>query len=1050
MATPHSFGALGTRMRIAALLVTLWGLSGAGVPAATGAVSAPRWSVRPLALPTKFSAADVTDKYEVLITNTGAAASNGEPVVVEMHLSPELAGKSIVGKDWASGEELECSQELLQCEDYASVSPDDTLSITIEVAANQTSGLAVSDLTVTGGGSEQVKAIVETQITAEPTPFAIQDFGFSASALDGQQTLQAGGHPYEQTTSLEFRSEVLEPSKTESYRPGKNPRDVSVTLPAGFVGNPLDTPRCPLKALEEAGFNEHFETVAPCPKGSRVGLITLIDGRSGGAVGTLDRSSLTTPLYNLTPEAGRPAELGFSYLRSYAIVLYADVVKTSAGYRVRVSAPGIPLIALDGMVVTLFGDPGARNEETAANGAFLTNPAQCSDEPATAKVEADSWEEPNSWVSAESVAYPRIEGCDLLQFNPEVHVSPEPTPPDNTPGTVQADSPDGYEVDLKVPGAETQWSLLSSPEMKGVTVTLPAGLSISPSTADGLEGCALTGPEGIDMPHGTAHPDEAGEGEAIGPDSLSHLTAGHCPSKSQVGEVEISTPLLEHPLTGAVYIAQPKCGGAAQPACTEASATNGELYGLYLEAAGSGVVVKLAGNVSANPVTGQLTTTFLENPELPVSEVKVKLHGGPRAPLASPQACGTASTSTVLEPWSAPITPNAEPTSSFNVVGCGASMPFAPSFTAGTTNPTSSAFSPFTLTFSRQDGEQDLSGLTVTTPPGLLGVLKSVVQCPEPQAQKGECGPQSLIGHTQVAAGAGSHPFWVGGSVYLTGPYKGAPFGLSVVVPAVAGPFNLGNVIVRAAIHIDRSTSALTVTSDSLPQIIDGVPLRVKTVNVSIDRPGFMFNPTNCAQRSIAATITAAQGATASVSSPFAVAGCKNLPFKPKFAVSTQGKASKASGASLHVRVTSGTGQANIAKVKVNLPLQLPSRLSTLQKACVDSVFDANPGSCPAASVVGQATAVTPVLAHPLTGPAYLVSHAGAAFPDLEIVLQGEGITLMLDGNTQIKKGITSSIFRAIPDAPISSFDLKLPKGPHSVLATNLPAKAKFNLCGRS
>ncbi len=338
----------------------------------------------------------------------------------------------------------------------------------------------------------------------------------------------------------------------------------------------------------------------------------------------------------------------------------------------------------------------------------------------------------------------------------------------------------------------------------------------------------------------------------------------------------------------------------------------------------------------------------------------------------------------------------------------------------------------------------------MTTPPGLLGTLKNVVQCPEPQASQGACGEGSLIGHTEVAAGAGSHPFWDAGKVYLTGPYKGQPFGLSVVTPAKAGPFNLGNVVVRAAIHVDRNTSVLTVVSDPFPQIIDGVPLRIKTVSVTIDRPGFMFNPTNCAQRAVTGTIASVQGASVGVSSPFAVAGCANLPFKPSFAASTQAKTSKANGASLFVKVGSGPGQANIAKTRIVFPKQLPARLTTLQKACVDKVFDTNPAACPAGSIIGTAIAHTPVLANPLVGPLYLVSHGGAAFPDAVIVLQGEGIQLYLDGNTNIKKGITSSTFNSVPDAPISTFEVTLPEGPHSAFATNIPTKAKGDMCGQA
>ena len=624
------------------------------------------------------------------------------------------------------------------------------------------------------------------------------------------------------------------------------------------------------------------------------------------------------------------------------------------------------------------------------------------------------------------------------------------------PETTQADTPSGYEVDLKVPQAPNVFGALATSDLKNATVTLPAGVSVSPAAASGpnaLEGCTAEQIDLLGTELGEGHP--GGNGSPYD-DGLTHASPGHCPEGSRIGEVEVKTPVLEEALRGHVYLAEPHCGQAGQAPCSEAEAEAGKVFGLYMEMAGSGVIIKLAGSVEVGGygghndlALGQLRARFDENPQFPFENLKMTFSGGQRAPLANPQSCGTFTTTSGLEPWSAPQSgPNATPSWPFAVTGCGGG--FAPAFSAGTVTPLAGAFSPFTLTFSRHDGEQDLSGLAVTMPPGLLGALKGVVQCPEPQASRGECGAGSLIGHDQVAAGSGSQPLWETGQVFLTGPYKGAPFGLSIVTPAVAGPFNLGNVVVRAAISINPITSQITTTSDPLPQLVDGVPLRIKTVNVTIDRSGFIFNPTNCDQQTVAGTITSAQGAVAGVSSPFAAANCANLPFRPTFAVSSQGQASKANGASLDVKVTSGTAQANIGKVKVDLPKQLPSRLTTLQKACVASVFEANPAGCPKESDVGTATAVTPVLAHALTGPAYLVSHGNEAFPDLEIVLQGEGITLVLDGQTDIKKGITSSMFRSVPDAPISSFELKLPTGPYSVLGTDLPASAKYSLCGQT
>ena len=324
-------------------------------------------------------------------------------------------------------------------------------------------------------------------------------------------------------------------------------------------------------------------------------------------------------------------------------------------------------------------------------------------------------------------------------------------------------------------------------------------------------------------------------------------------------------------------------------------------------------------------------------------------------------------------------------------------------------------------------------------PPGLLGTLTGVPLCGQPQASLGTCSSASQIGSMTVAAGAGSHPFYEKGEVYLTGPYGGAPFGLSIVVPTVAGPFNLGNVVVRARISIDPATTALTVTSDPFPQVIDGIPLRLRTANVTIDRPGFIFNPTNCAQLQVSATIAGAQGSQAQVSAPFAVAGCAGLHFGPTFKVFTSGRTSRKDGASLDARLTFPAGaQSNIAKVKVELPKQLPSELKTLQKACPVGTFEANPAACPEASVIGVVKASTPILPVPLDGPVYFVSHAGEEFPALIAVLQGYGVRVNLAGKTFINKaGITSSTFENVPDVPVNSFELYLPEGPYSALAAS-------------
>ena len=608
---------------------------------------------------------------------------------------------------------------------------------------------------------------------------------------------------------------------------------------------------------------------------------------------------------------------------------------------------------------------------------------------------------------------PSVSGCDLLQFTGSVTAQPE---------TTQAATPTGLNVEVKVPQNEDP-NALATPPLRKAVVTFPAGLVVNPSGAGGLASCSLA-QVGMSV---------SGEPSASRPS---------CPDASKIASVEIESPALAGVLQGSVYL-------AAQNENPFRALLAGYIV---IDDPTTGVLVKIPGRIDLDPVSGQLVATFDEAPQLPFSDLRLHFFGGPRAPLTTPAGCGTYTTSTVLTPWSSPDSgPPVTSLDSFQINGgCGGG--FNPAFNAGTTNNQAGGFSPFTATFSRSDQDQNLSGVSLTMPPGLLGILRAVERCPEPQASQGTCGAGSLIGHTTVAAGSGPDPFYVqGGQVFLTGPYKGAPFGLSVVVPAVAGPFNLGSVVVRAAIGVDPHTAQITVVSDPLPTILQGVPLDVRTVNVTVDRAGFTFNPTSCEPLSVAGSLTSTQGVTANVSSRFQAANCQSLPFKPSFTVSTQANTSKKQGASLDVKVGYPKGaQANIHKVAVSLPKQLPSRLTTIQQACPAATFNANPASCPAGSNIGTATATTPILSNAVSGPAYLVSHGGAAFPDVVVVLQGEGVTVDLVGSIDIKHGVTSSTFASVPDVPIAGFELKLPEGPHSGLAAVVPAKAKGSMCGQN
>jgi hypothetical protein len=830
----------------------------------------------------------------------------------------------------------------------------------------------------------------------------VNPFGWYIAGLNGAPETQAGAHPYEVTARIPLNNEF---SNTYGGAGAghdtsvRDVKDVAVDLPPGLAGSVLATPKCTLAQLSGR---------AACPADTAVGHLVSEPVGSG---------SVTSPVYNMVPEHGVAAELGYQDSLEAAHVLYVSVVPTTAGYVLRTTAPDVPQIALNNITVSFYGNPSGRDGGGNSPVAFLTNPAACTGEPLKTLIHVDSWQAPGSynadgtpdfgdpsWVLSTSES-PPVSGCDELRLDGSIGAQPE---------TTRADSPTGLAFELKVPQDENP-GVLATPPLKKAVVSLPAGLVLNPSAAGGLAACS-----------------EAQV--ALG----TNLQPG-CPEASKIGSVEVETPAVSGVLEGSLYL-------AAQEANPFDSLV---AFYLVVDDPTTGVLVKVPGRVDLDPVSGRLAATFDQLPQFQISDVKLHLFGGPRAALSTPEGCGSYTTNASLTPWSAPDSgPPTQASDAFPIdTGCVAG--FSPSFSAGTVDNQAGGFSGFTATFSRTDQEQNLSGVTVTTPPGLLGILKGVERCGEPQASQGTCGANSLIGHTTVAAGTGPDPFYVqGGRVFLTGPYKGAPLGLSIVVPAVAGPFNLGNIVVRATVSVDPTTTQITVRSDPLPTILQGVPLDVRLVNVAIDRQGFVFNPTSCEPLTVNGSLSSTQGATVNVSSRFQAANCSNLSFKPVFSVSTQAKTSKHSGASLVVKGAFPAGEANIHSVAVVLPKQLPARLTTIQQACTAAVFDANPAACPAGSDIGVATASTPILANPVTGPVYLVSHGGAAFPDVVMVLQGEGVTLDVTGSISIKKGITSSTFASIPDAPITTFTLTLPEGPHSGLAAVLPAKAKGSLCG--
>jgi hypothetical protein len=1027
--------------------------------AAGAVVRAPAWQVTAVGAPTVLSPAIGTHgQYNAVVENVGGAPSEGVTVVRDK-LPKGLTALEVRPEplEGPNGEVSECitESEEVVCTFPEVVVPSGFLVVDItpyEVTGALAAGAALQNtIHVSGGGAPEASGVSETRVLSEGEggvgPAGIAHFAFSATGPAGEAFAQAGGHPNLLTTSILFNNVFITPG-TQNARPVEAPKDLVFYLPLGMLGDPAVAESCPPALVETQGSR------SDCPPGSRVGSILPMILADIVANNGEDPTSVR-PIYSVTPEKGYAAEFAFSS-NNIEVVMYANVIRHDGAYMLRVSVPGVPTVAsLIGFVASFYGDTQehySSGEEpvTFDRGAFLTAPSDCGEGEAAreASVELNTWQNPGVEHTASSLTFPALEGCDKLPFTSSLSSGPDVRVQGDT---TMADEPSGYTTNLEVPQAPNDGSGLGTPPFKTVDFTFPAGTSLSPAAANGLVACTATGPRGINFPSGTGTPGEpgstTGEGEEDAPDGLPRPAQGDCPPASIVASVTATSPLLKENLAGHLYLAEPECGNDDHPgACSDANAAGGSLYRLYLEleAPDEGVIVKLPGSAHVDPGTGQIISVFQDTPQFPVSDLRIQTTGGPRAPLANPQTCGVATTTGLVEPWSGG--PASTPAGSFQVnEGCGP-QGFTPSFTAGSVSTSAGAYTPFTLTLKREDREQNIGALKTTLPEGLLAAVSHVVQCPEPQAAQGACPDASRVGTTTVAVGSGSQPLYQTGQVYFTGPYQGAPFGLSVVVHAVAGPFNLGDVVVRVALSIDPSTAQVTASTPpagapaGVPQILDGVPLRIRTLNVTLDDPQFTFNPTSCTPRQITAVAYSTQGAQDPVASPFAASGCEDLPFKPVLTASTRGKVSKTQGASLTVKIASGAGQANIAKVDLQLPKLLPTRLSTLRKACTEAQFNTNPAGCPQGSSIGTATALTPILKAALVGPAILVSHGGAAFPDVEFVLQGEGVKIVLDGKTQIKHGITYSRFESVPDAPISSFQATLPEGQGSVLT--IPASA--------
>ena len=985
--------------------------------------------------------------------------------------------------------------------------------ITVHVYVEEGAANALmNEVSVSGGEASpsQESATDPTAIEAA-VPFGIFEFEQAATkepkepGKAGEPETQAGGHPFALDTGFQFNFTTSFEGKLLGAGGGPDefgvgPKETEVELPPGMIGNPQNvSQQCELQSfLHEA-----------CSEGAAVGYIHYNYTEGAIAAGGAPKfESLTSSLvYNVEPPPGHPAAFGFftDVGGTKLPFLIYPRLRSDGDYGLTVGDEASGPLRSAHVTFCSFGVEGVEGTTPECKGPeptrpFLSNPTQCAQAPMvgflanpypaggsepTGNAEMETYlngpsgppasvgAQAPSRGSAGAGATTLFTECQKLSYKPQLHFQPT---------SAAAGAPSGMTFTLEEHEKEIEPSCTevgskkfecppAASTLKDLSLTMPEGVTLSPAGAGGLTACqnlqfglGKRGEPGAEFEEALSEAEGHGEVHRIALEEPAQ--EGRCPSESQVGTVEVTSPDLPQEkdkeghrigpaqLKGALYVGQPECSP-----CSEAQAEDGQMLRLFLELKDrkAGLIVKLVGHTSLNGKTGRLTTTFDDQPQLPFEKLVLTLKNGPRAPLSNPQSCsGAEQTIASITPWSfkASQEPQTEPIA-FEPFSCPTGpLPFAPSFGAGTRSPAAGQYSPFALSIGRTaTDEQNLEDLEVHMPPGLTAKIAGIPLCEEAQANAGTCQPASQIGNVTVGVGAGTHPFYERGNVFLTGPYSGpggsGPFGLSIVVPTTAGPFTLkshaggGEEVVRAAIEIDERTAAVTVKSNPIPQMLDGVPLRIAKLNVEINRASFELNPTDCRPRSegVTAALVSSSGAILPVASSFDVGGCRALSFKPTFTATTQAKVSRTEGASLTVKVGQSSGEADIAKTDLQLPSVLPSRLTTLQHACTEREFaelqSGKAGACPVQSYAGTATARTPLLSAPLTGPAILVSHGGQQFPDLNFLLEGEGVKIDLVGHTQIKKGITYSRFEEVPDTPITSFETSLPEGPHSLLAAN-------------
>ncbi len=1027
---------------------------------AAQASAAPVWDLSMVHSSGNFKPGSI-EEYRLYVRNSGDSPSEG-PITLTVELPPGLTRFGVTDQNvfnafvggYPQGWDCPGSEgdSTITCTRTSPVPPGawaagklesaGTIIITVNVDPGATGNLT-STATVTGGGAKSFDATRQlTPVSEEEVEFGVAPGSWEADFLeaDGNTPVrQASAHPYQATFEFDMNA-IADPLKSPFspnlpfHVPKGTLRNVVVDFPPGFVGNPNAIGECTETQL----------TAGECPLDSQVGSISFT---MPGVGDFLPFARMHQAVYNMVHPKGVLNDLAFAVSKTATIHIRASL--DPSDYHIRTT---VPFISEEGVIfdqrLTIWGVPGdprhdfdrcldptglgstiaEDGERCSLNGQlkpFLTVPGQCNADHRITLHGVDSWQNPGESVPAQSSPSPAGQetGCDLPRFDPDVQIDPN---------SQAANTPTGLDVQIQVPQNNNP-NALDTAHIKKTVLTFPKGMTVSPSFADGLQSCTL---------------------EQIG---LGTNDPVACPNASRIGSVDLTSPLLPKRLEGSMYLAK------------QSDNPFGSLLAMYLavhDTEERGALLKVAGRIDLDQQTGQLVTTFDDLPQQPFDDLTLKFRGGPRAPLINPPNCGSHTIGIAVSSWAKPNAPvdvsdTYQVTQGPNGTPCAnnpADRPFDPKISGGTINPQAGSFSPFLFRMTRTDADQELSQVGVTVPPGLTAKLAGIPFCPEAaiagisaelatslgELSAPHCPAASQIGTVSVGVGAGSGPNYFPGKIYLGGPYKGAPLSLAVVIAGLAGPFDLGNVLVRTALHVNPETAQVRALSDPFPLIFHGVLLRVRDVRINLDRPDLTLNPTNCDPLAIDAHLTGTGGdilttaddTVADRSERFQVANCANLPFKPKLSFELKGGTKRGQFPAFRAVLKARPGDANIARSTVVLPRSEFIEQGHIRTVCTRVQFKDD--ACPPGSIYGYAKAITPLFDEVLEGPVYLRSNGGERLlPDLVVSLNGK-IDVALAGFVDSVNGRFRNTFDVIPDAPVTKFELNMKGGKRGLLVNHL------------